>query len=98
MAERSISLQRQEGVGYNHSMNKENTEDKPVECCGNKNIFKHTHHGNSGSNAIYGLGVIGALFYFLKGATSLGAVFVGIGKAVFWPALLMFRLLTYLKM
>ncbi|MCX6732711.1 MAG: hypothetical protein NTV98_04180 [Candidatus Roizmanbacteria bacterium] len=79
-------------------MNKDNSEEKPsVECCKNKNIFKH-HHGKSAGNPIYGLGVIGALFYFLKGATTFSAVMMGIGKSVFWPAILMFKLLTYLKM
>lgn len=78
-------------------MNKDNREDKQTECCSHKNIFKH-HHGKGGGNAIYGLGVVGALFYFLKGTTTLGAVLMGIGKSIFWPALLMFKLLTYLKM
>lgn len=70
------------------------------ECCDDKMMFKryHCHRGGGGSNAIYGLGVVGALFYFLQGATTFSAVIVGIGKAVFWPALLMFKLLTYLQM
>lgn len=79
-------------------MIKENEENKPTGCC-SKDIFKHHHHhGGGGNNAIYGLGVIGALFYFLKGATSFGAVMIGIGKSLFWPAILMFRILTDLKM
>jgi hypothetical protein len=78
-------------------MNTDNGKDKPTECCGHKNIFKRGH-GNGGGNAIYGLGVVGALFYFLKGATTLGPVLMGIGKSIFWPALLMFKLLTYLRM
>lgn len=68
------------------------------ECCKEKYIFKRHHHGHGGGNAIYGLGVVGALFYFLKGATTFGAVMMGIGKAFFWPAILMFKLLAYLKM
>ena len=69
------------------------------ECCKDKMWFKRHHgHNQGGSNAIYGLGVIGALFYFLKGATTFGAVMMGIGKAVLWPAILMFKLLTFLKM
>lgn len=74
-------------------------ENKPTECC-NKNMFKHKHHhgGCGGNNALYGLGVVGALFYFLKGASTFGAVMMGIGKSFFWPAILMFKLLTYLKM
>jgi hypothetical protein len=62
-------------------------------------IFKRNHCRNhSGNDAIYGLGVVGALFYFLKGATTFSAVMIGIGKAIFWPAILMFNLLTYLQM
>jgi len=57
-------------------------------------------HGNpcSSSGAIYGLGVVGALFYFLTGATTFGAVMLGIGKAIVWPALVMFKVLTMLQM
>ena len=70
------------------------TEEKTAECCKSKHVFKH----GGGSNAIYGLGVVGALFYFLQHSHNLGEVLLGIGKAFFWPALLMFRLLSYLKM
>lgn len=73
-------------------------DDKPSECCHDKMIFKNHHHSHGGSNAIYGLGVVGALFYFLQGASNLEMVIIGIGKAIFWPAILMFKLLTYLKM
>ena len=77
-------------------------KDKKTECCcDEKMVFKKYHCGHSGygqSNAIYGLGVIGALFYFLSKATSFGMVLWGIGKAIFWPAVLMFKLLTYLQM
>jgi len=58
----------------------------------------HNYNNNGGGNAIYGLGVIGALFYFLQDVSGLEAVLWGIGKAVFWPAILMFKLLTYLQM
>lgn len=77
-------------------MDKDNKSNE--ECCKEKITFKRHHcHNHGGLNAIYGLGVVGALFYFLKGATTIGAVFMGIGKAIFWPAILMFKLLTYLK-
>jgi hypothetical protein len=62
-------------------------------------IFKrHHHHHHGGSSAIYGLGVVGALFYFLQNAATFGMVIIGIGKSIFWPAILMFKLLTYLQM
>lgn len=74
---------------------------KKYECC--KDIHSHDWHkknyysGGHNGNAIYGLGVIGALFYFLQGTTTFMSVAIGIGKAFFWPAILMFKLLTYLK-
>jgi len=75
------------------------SDEKPTTCCHHAHMFKNHHGcGKGGSDAIYGLGVVGALFYFLKGATTFGAVMMAIGKAVFWPAILMFKLLTYLKM
>ena len=77
-------------------------ENKSTECCKEKINIKdcrhHKHCNNGGSNAIYGLGVIGALFYFLSHATSFLMVLIGIGKSIFWPAILMFKLLTYLQM
>lgn len=75
-------------------------KNETTECCGKKNFMKK-HHGGcrcNGSNAIYGLGVIGALFYFLSQATTFGMVMIGIGKSIFWPAIFMFKLLTYLQM
>ncbi len=74
---------------------KEAIKEKIVECCKEtpKNYGCHNH-----GNAIYGLGVVGAMFYFLKGATTFTAVIIGIGKSIFWPAILMFKLLTYLQL
>jgi hypothetical protein len=64
--------------------------------CKHHSYKHHGHHGNS--NPIYGLGIIGALFYFLQSASGFTAIIIGIFKAVFWPAVLMFELLTYLQM
>lgn len=55
----------------------------------------HIRHGGD-SGALYGLGIIGALFYFLQGAVTFGAVMTGIGKAFFWPAFVVFKVLTLL--
>lgn len=76
--------------------------DKETEVKENKYKYfyeKHKHHHNHGgghNDAIYGLSVIGALFYFLQHATNFQEVLIGIGKSVFWPAILMFKLLTFL--
>jgi hypothetical protein len=68
-------------------------------CCKEKTKVKcHTNHNTGGPCAIYGLGVVGALFYFLQNAATFGAVMIGIGKSIFWPAILMFKLLTYLQL
>ena len=70
---------------------------KKCECCDHKH-HSHNYGGGNSGNTIYGLGVIGALFYFLNGVTTFVAVIMGIGKAIFWPAILMFKLLTYLEL
>jgi len=74
------------------------TEEKNTKnCCEKYTMFKkHPHYNNS--NPIYGLGVIGALFYFLQNASTFSSFMIGIGKAIFWPAILMFKLLSYLKL
>jgi len=73
--------------------NKEVEEKVEKFVCGN---HKNYHCGGHG-DAIYGLSVIGALFYFLQNTGSLQEILLGIGKAIFWPAILMFKLLTYLR-
>jgi len=50
------------------------------------------------SSVIYGLGFIGALIYFIQHATSFGAGCLGLLKAIVWPAILVYKLLEFLKM
>ncbi len=47
---------------------------------------------------VYGMAFIGALVYYLQHATTLWTGILGIFKALFWPAVLMYRLLGFLKM
>lgn len=52
--------------------------------------------GNASSgmgNVVYGLGLIGALVYYLQAATDFGSVVVGILKALVWPAFVVYKLL-----
>ena len=51
-----------------------------------------------GSDAVYGLGVLGAWFYYLSHAASFWLGALGILKGIFWPAFLVYELLKYLKM
>jgi hypothetical protein len=52
----------------------------------------------SSSEAVYGLGLIGAWVYYLTHATSIWMGVLGILKGVFWPAVLVYELMKFLKM
>ena len=47
---------------------------------------------------IYGIAFIGALFYFLQHATSFWNGVLGFFKAVFWPAMVLYKVLEMLKL
>ncbi len=53
-------------------------------------------HANSG--ALYGLGVIGAAVYYVQHASGFMDGVIGLGKAVFWPAVILYRVLEMLQM
>ncbi|MFA6461999.1 MAG: hypothetical protein WCV90_07075 [Candidatus Woesearchaeota archaeon] len=54
-----------------------------------------TPYCHTGS-AIYGLGFIGALVYYISTATTFWTGVLGILKALIWPAFLVFYLLKFL--
>lgn len=59
---------------------------------GEKIVIKNKNYNKGGdSGAIYGLGMIGALFYFLQDAKGLEMILWAIGKAIFWPAVLIYK-------
>jgi len=47
-------------------------------------------------NVIYGLGLIGALIHYVSSATGFWSGFLGVLKALIWPAFLVYELLNYL--
>lgn len=49
-------------------------------------------HGGA-PGAVYGLGFIGALIYFIQNATSFWIGVLGVLKALVWPAILVYKLL-----
>lgn len=53
---------------------------------------------NGAFGGIYGLAFIGAAVYFIQHAVTFWGGVLGLIKAVFWPAILMYKLLEYLKM
>ena len=50
----------------------------------------------AGGGAVYGIGMIGALVYFLQAAGSGWDYALAFPKAIVWPALLVYRLLKNL--
>ncbi|MDD3480711.1 MAG: hypothetical protein PHW75_00575 [Patescibacteria group bacterium] len=52
----------------------------------------------AGAGAVYGLGLIGALVYFLGSADGFTEVVVGILKAIVWPGFLVYELMKFLGM
>ncbi len=52
----------------------------------------------AGGGAVYGLGFIGAIIYFIQTATSLWDGVLGVLQALLWPAFLVYHLLDFLKM
>ena len=49
-----------------------------------------------GGNAVYGLGLIGALVYYIQHADGFWSVILGILKALVWPAFVIYSLLKHL--
>ena len=64
----------------------------------NRKACKNMNKGTSPSGAVYGIGLIGALFYFIQHATSFQEGIIGVLKAFAWPALLIYQLLGFFKM
>ena len=53
--------------------------------------------GGGSSGAIYGMGFLGALFYFLPSAPNFQALLIGIFISIFWPALFVYKALGMLN-
>jgi len=50
------------------------------------------------STAVYGLGFVGAVVYYISTATTFWIGVLGVLKAIVWPALLIYEALKYLGM
>ena len=51
-----------------------------------------------GSEAVYGLGLIGAWVYYLGHATTFWIGVLGFLKGIVWPAMLVYELMKFLNM
>jgi len=67
-------------------MEKETSEQSTKDWCGFKGTMKERVCGHGSGGALYGLGFLGALVYYLTTATSLLAGVLGFLKALVWPA------------
>jgi hypothetical protein len=56
------------------------------------------HHDAGVSSGVYGMAFIGAAFYFLTHAATFWEGVLGILKAIIWPAMIIYKLLEFLKM
>lgn len=56
------------------------------------------HHTSHSSNAVYGLGFIGAVIYYVSTATGFWMGVLGVLKAIVWPAFLVYELLKFLAL
>lgn len=62
-------------------------------CEQNKGVKLVMQQGGNPSNAIYGLGLIGAAVYFIQHADTFWMGVYGIVKAIVWPAILVYKVL-----
>lgn len=66
-------------------------EDMKEWCSNKKHSSSTSQHGTSG--ALYFVGFIGALVYWMQVAVGFGAVVTGFLKSMVWPAYIVFHLL-----
>lgn len=62
--------------------------------CGHRHGRSHA----SGGNAVYSLGMLGALVYYISTASGFWVGVLGVLKAIVWPAFVFYELMKYLKM
>jgi hypothetical protein len=53
-------------------------------------------YSSGGGDAVYGLGFIGALIYFIGHAVTFWDGLVGLLKAIVWPAYMVYELFNFL--
>jgi len=73
-------------------------EDINIKECKNKMFYRGKNSGGGASGAIYGLGFVGAVVYFIQNSHTFINGAIGVLKAIIWPALLIFKLFTFFKM
>jgi len=52
----------------------------------------------AGAGAVYGLGIFGAIIYYIQTATGFFDGLIGVIKAFFWPGFMVYELMQFLRM
>ncbi|OGM74326.1 hypothetical protein A2382_02845 [Candidatus Woesebacteria bacterium RIFOXYB1_FULL_38_16] len=65
-------------------------KDKEYYCC------KHKGGGQAGG-AVYGIGFIGGIIFFVQNSTSITDALLGVVKAIFWPAFFVYKFFEYIQ-
>ena len=55
-----------------------------------------TKAGDPATGAVYGLGFIGAIIYFISHATGFWMGVLGVFKAIVWPAIFIYEIFKHL--
>lgn len=74
-----------------------NETNPPMEHSHEKWKMKH-HHGHGAASGAYGLGFVGALVYYIQNAETFWMGVLGLLKAIVWPAMVVHKLMEFLKM
>ncbi len=61
-------------------------------------MMKNKVYGCNSAGAVYGLGFIGAVIYYVSHATTFWTGVLGILKALVWPAFLVYEALKFFGM
>jgi hypothetical protein len=61
-------------------------------------MSKHNRGATAGAGAIYGLGWIGAVIYYIGTAGGFWAGVLGFLKSIVWPAFVVYELMQFLGM
>ena len=67
-------------------------------CCHGKGCKKWRHRGGGTAGGAYCVGFIGALVFYIQHAPTFWLGVLGVLKAIVWPAMIVYKLLEFLKM
>ena len=78
-------------------MSKEKIEEEATKEWNTRGHYRKYHRGVMGGG-IYGLAFVGAAVYFIQHSDTFWMGVLGFLKAIVWPALLIYKILTMLNM